>query len=387
MRWHEGLFFAFTVEVWGGGSARATTPGLCGNSGLYLPACWSVPYGTRSNKEEIIMSVENIERRRRIQRFLERNLERIFGGLDKIYFVFQSVLRLLVAICCFFWHLGRFLWYLVGAIIQPIFVLTLGYIFRYFPSAKLKSREIPNIPLNPHEQVVRQYQAAVLKAFKCHVYLTVTNQRLIISGYRLNIFGSVRCRIHQQVSIASVSGVFTGYTRITSWLRFCFCFFGLYLVRLTYVCWRGARVFNEYVPGFLANMKSNSKVLRFLLSHAGIIETGSQAWNSYFPKFGPWELLFLIVSYLLAQRWLFALQLHSAAASTPIALGDGYGRKSALEGLQGQPTAQTEAMVCELGQLIEDIRLNGDNAIARWSTKGKVEGNFQRALEKIDHWV
>jgi hypothetical protein len=277
-----------------------------------------------------------------------------------------------------FLSVPKAIWNLVLRICRAV-VVCVGYPFGYIPGAKLKRGEIPHVPLNPHEQVVRQYYVAVLKAFKADVFLTVTNQRLIISGYRLNILSSVRSRINQQVSIASVSGVFTGYTRITDWSRFVFCFILSLIGRYLYIVWFAAR---DALGTFPESALENSNLDQ--ASVFKLVATSPEMLRYYFSGSGWWWVAFFaLVSYILAQRWIFALQLHSAAASTPIALGEGYGRKSALQGLRGQPTAQTEEMVCELGQLVEDIRLNGDNAIARWTSKSKPEGNFKRAKNLI----
>jgi hypothetical protein len=230
---------------------------------------------------------------------------------------------------------------------------------------------MPNVPLNPDETIIRQYHAAVLKTFKCHAYLTVTNQRLVISGHRLTAFGSVRSRISQQVSIASVSGVFSGYTRVTDWLKFGVCFLALSLGRYAYVAWLAAEKYIA-MTGADADTAGRASALVLALAHPATV-------RGYFSGFGWHGAFFLIVSYLIAQRWLFALRLHTAAASAPISLGEGYGSKSALLGLRGQPTSQSEKLTCELGQLVEDVRLNGDEAIARWAQKGKAEESFRRA--------
>jgi hypothetical protein len=293
--------------------------------------------------------------------------------------VLGIVLTVLLAIC----NVCVAIWRLLCGIARLVFcgfcgicravIVCLAYPLGYIPGATLKSGEIPSVPLNPHEQIVRQYHAAVLETLKCDVYLTVTNQRLIISGYRLTLFGSVRSRINQQVSIASVSGVYTGYTRVTDWWEFGFWFLVLLIGRFAYVALLALK-------GSLAT--DNIPIISQLPLFEAVL-TRPDMIKDYISGFGWWGVLFLLVSYLLSQRWMFALQLHTAAASTPIALGEGYGRKSALQGLHGLPTPQTEEMVCELGQLVEDIRLNGDNAIARWAAKSKPEGNLQRAKEAI----
>jgi hypothetical protein len=223
----------------------------------------------------------------------------------------------------------------------------------------------PATHLNPDETIIRQYHAAVSKSYRCDVYLTVTNQRIIVSGCRLAFLGGgVRSRISQQVSIASVSGANTGYTRVTSWLWFCLYFAGLSLARYAYVCWRAAEKFTGLVPIIFPGMGANANTFPLVFFNP---ESVSRYVSSF--SFGVWEALFLIASYILAQRWLFALQIHSAAASAPITLGEGYGGKSALLGLRGQPTGHSEILTRELGQLVSDVQLNGDDAARRWQAK------------------
>jgi hypothetical protein len=286
----------------------------------------------------------------------------------------------------FVWYLAKGAAVLVAKLIACVFVSALKLIVRFvilpamnlleylakraacllsYPAEEGARRgKAPDTPLNPGETIIRQYHAAVSKPHSCDVYLTVTNQRVIVSGCRLTFWGGARSRIFQQVSIAGVSAVNTGYTRVTSRLWFCLYFAGLSLARYAYVCWRAAEKFTGLVPIIFPNMGANANTFPLVFFNPGSV-------SRYFSgsSFGVWGALFLAASYIQAQRWLFALQIQSAAASASITLGEGYGGKSALLGLRGQPTGHSEVLTRELGQLVSDVQLNGDDAVRRWRAK------------------
>jgi hypothetical protein len=199
-------------------------------------------------------------------------------------------------------------------------------------------KPVTEILLLPGEVVIRNYHAAQLLSPKCDCYLTITNLRAIVSGLYESLLGD-NSAIFQQVNIAGISGVNSGFSVVTDWLRV-LIFVALEIAVVT--------IADSWLSGFEFFKNHPIGALFFL----GILVAGTVAFCT---------------------RRQFVLELFAPAASTPIRLGEGYGAKSGLLALAGEPGANAGSIIEEVGAMIEDLKTNGEEAVKRWLEKAAEE--------------
>lgn len=205
---------------------------------------------------------------------------------------------------------------------------------------------IESIVLSPEEKEVVTYHCSRLRKPKSDGHLTVTNNRVIFHGW-----GS-GSRIVQEVDLTSISGLSTFYGSRLNRLLLFVGGISLLAAALMFI----NPVFAESVPD--------------IYYYQPRLSAFEQVMNWALP------ILFSIIGLVCLRncyRRAFHLQIFSSQANgSPISVGAGpnglLGNTAALS-LIAEPTNQTDAMMLELGSLIQDLKKLGDRAIPRWHEK------------------
>lgn len=184
------------------------------------------------------------------------------------------------------------------------------------------------------EVVVRKYTCARTKRPDTVGYMTVTNKRLVFSGMPV----SGGSRISQEVQIDSVSGLHTSYgTNIN--------------------------IVKAVIGGIFA-----------ILGLALLIKSAESYYGGDILIGAGLTLLAIAVALLLtASRKNFLLKVFSSKATgSPISIGEGATSimgNSAMFSVAGEPAADTDRMIRELGALVSDLQTKGDLAIEEWKNR------------------
>ncbi|GHV16952.1 hypothetical protein FACS189425_02200 [Clostridia bacterium] len=210
------------------------------------------------------------------------------------------------------------------------------------PAKGAENRLDSGVILANEEKTVRTYHCSGGHFPKCDGFLTVTNRRVIFHGRSDN------SRIVDEVPLEAVSGLSTFYGGK----------------------WNVKRI----IFGAIIMIAS----IALTISKATAPE--SPTWGSGFSltsAMPPWLIVlgYLVALFLFAtcHRKMFFLKVYSSKASgSPIAIGEGYGGfggNGAVFAVSAFPTEQTDAMMLELGALINDLQLLGEHAIEGWRRK------------------
>lgn len=217
---------------------------------------------------------------------------------------------------------------------------------------------VNGIALADGEKVIRQYEASVLKKPKAKGYLIATNRRLIFSGEGNGISG--KSVLVREVKIDQVSGIESYYGKGWSIAKL------ILAIVLTII----------FLMLFASTRSPYGGIGISWIFLLGL------AWPAY--------IFYKMITNPGNQM---ALQVYSTAQS-PSAIGvaveSGIGIFGALFswlGIGGNhawmsvaaagPGRNTEAMVRELGALVQDIQVMGDHAIERWSQVKIKESKIQ----------
>jgi hypothetical protein len=222
-----------------------------------------------------------------------------------------------------------------------------------FPKGYVSNEDCQDlrIPLIQNERPSKIYHAAELRCPACSAYLVVTNQRLLVFGYRRTWRGQ-GSRIFQQILLSEVNGVNAGYARQISWRRFFF----LFVILGALTTWL------LLLPNLFADIFGLHSLPKIL-------------------TFGFFGVLDFLVSLIFSVKSIFALEILSTAINPSLTLGAGYGKGSAIFALKGEPTGNTPYMVSELGALIENTKTNGLEVLKEQQEK-KVAPQLAREPEK-----
>lgn len=181
------------------------------------------------------------------------------------------------------------------------------------------------------EQEVRTYECTRLRFPKCIGLLTVTNRRIIFHG----VDRRRRSRIVNEIKLDGVNGLHSFYGhRLSLW---------------------------RLILGVLALLVG----IAFFKLDWGFFRSLTIVGGIIFLLIG---VFFLWKCYVRV----FFLKIFAAQTSSPIEIGQGYGSlggNNALFSMRAAPTAQTDAMMLELGAMVSDLQVKGDEAIAKWRHK------------------
>ena len=213
---------------------------------------------------------------------------------------------------------------------------------------KVKESGKERLILNKGESVIRQYLASRYSN-SCKATVTVTNRRLIFNAVSYNIFGKVTSNYFQQARIEEVGGLRQEVTTQFRWGVFVLSMLLLTLVEANFLLNDspladiGYRIFfnppvlTEFGEASFASLKSD------LLLYQLILNIPFSRWISY--------------------RRSFALQAQTAASSVSVSLGEGFAKRGAWRALFGECDLDTSEMLCELGALLEAVKVEGSDLI------------------------
>ena len=204
-----------------------------------------------------------------------------------------------------------------------------------------------------NERLVKTYHCTRWANPKLDGYLTLTTERVIFAGVAVSkTTGKPTDRIVEEAELKSISGLSSFYGTKMNWVAI---------------------------------------VLGALLSLGALLGTISSAnivANSNMPSgvkvaigFGCLVQICLIVAGLLIVLLLgfgkaFFLNIYSSqSAGTPISIGNADRANHVLLSLCGQPTAQTDDMMKELGAVITDLKTDKEEAFGVWGPKVEPERN------------
>jgi hypothetical protein len=186
--------------------------------------------------------------------------------------------------------------------------------------------------LAKEEKVVKTYHCSKLRFPSCDGYLSVTNRRVIFHGY------AAGSRIVDEVQLDSVSGLSTFY------------------------------------GGRLKVAQLIAALVMTLVSIWALTQAASDSFIKIQILPTPLAVILLVLAVILlitCYRKMFFLKVYSSKANgSPIAIGEGYGGfggNGAVFTVTAAPTAETDAMMLELGALVSDLQRTGDYGTADWT--------------------
>ena len=240
------------------------------------------------------------------------------------------------------------------------------------------------------EIVVRSYHCTSMLVPKCNGYLTITNKRVIFQGSSKD--ESLLNRIISRI-------VFLAHSSDLP-LK------ALGLPSSAYKTDSVNRTVTEVdistVSGVASHYGTKTNIIMLLIGLAMFILPVAMyisSWDTITAFHMFWgqirvqlwiltgipTILITIIGALLVlncRRATFFLKIFSSQASgAPIAIGGGvgnFGGGGSLYSLVGEPTAQTDKMMSEIGAIISDIRELGDNAIELWDEKKSGTGSVKK---------
>jgi len=189
-----------------------------------------------------------------------------------------------------------------------------------------------NVVLAEGEKAIRSYRCAGILQHKKDAFLTVTNQRVIFQGRDND------SRVTQEAAIGGITGVSSYYGRISSFGRL-----------------------SASVILFILSI--------FLFSSSSTVDyyTYKSSTNGGLVVLGLAVLALAVVYFCKAFQKRFVLTITSKETTgNPIVLGASPRSGGPVMSVVCRSASETDRMVSELGAVIHDVQIMGDNAIAKW---------------------
>jgi len=200
------------------------------------------------------------------------------------------------------------------------------------PDYRTQQTNNGNVMLAEGEKAIRSYRCAGILRHKKDAFLTVTNQRVIFQGRDND------SRVTQEAAISGITGVSSYYGRVKA--------FGQMMVSLVL---------------FVLS------VFSFSSSTTADYYYYANSTNGGFVFLGIVLLALAVILFCQSFQKRFILTITSKeTAGNPVVLGASPRNAGPVVSVICHSTSETDRMVSELGALIHDVQVMGDNAVAKW---------------------